>query len=87
MEILTCTLYIRNSTKDKLSDGSSVNIYAELKKYCAFFGKFGVSGTFCVIYVHTSELYPTPVRGIGLGLSSDDGRIGGISAPLINSLG
>ena len=31
----------------------------------AIVGKFGVSGTFGVIYVHASELYPTPIRSIG----------------------
>ena len=36
--------------------------YIMLKSIFAFVGKFGVSGTFGVIYVHASELYPTPVR-------------------------
>lgn len=32
-------------------------------------------------------MFPTPVRGIGVGLSSAGGRIGGMVAPLINGLG
>ena len=53
----------------------------------AIVGKFGVSGTFGVIYVHASELYPTPVRSIGVGIASAMGRVGGILAPLVASLG
>ena len=40
-----------------------------------------------LVYVHASEMFPTPVRGIGVGLSSAGGRIGGMVAPLINGLG
>ncbi|CBY35138.1 unnamed protein product [Oikopleura dioica] len=61
--------------------------YGILKATCAFAGKFGVAGTFGIVYVHASEMFPTPVRGIGVGLSSAGGRIGGMIAPLINGLG
>jgi len=57
-----------------------------LKKVFAYVGKFGVAGTFGIVYIHASELYPTPIRGIGVGISSAGGRIGGILAPLINAL-
>ncbi|CAG5110614.1 Oidioi.mRNA.OKI2018_I69.chr2.g4998.t1.cds [Oikopleura dioica] len=57
------------------------------KMICAVVGKFGVAGTFGIVYVHASEMYPTPVRGVGVGLSSAGGRIGGILAPIINGLG
>ena len=50
----------------------------ELHRIFAIVGKFGVAGTFGIVYVHASELYPTPVRGIGVGLASAGGRIGGI---------
>ena len=40
---------------------------------------FGCS--FGVIYVWSSELYPTPVRNIGMGMSSMCGRIGLLSVP------
>ena len=43
-------------------DEDVANTYTMLKSIFAFVGKFGVSGTFGVIYVHASELYPTPVR-------------------------
>ena len=50
----------------------------DLHRIFAIVGKFGVAGTFGIVYVHASELYPTPVRGIGVGLASAGGRIGGI---------
>ena len=50
----------------------------QLHRVFAIVGKFGVAGTFGIVYVHASELYPTPVRGIGVGIASAGGRIGGI---------
>ena len=37
--------------------------YYIYKKTCAFIAKFGISGTFGLVYVYTGELYPTPIRG------------------------
>jgi len=59
--------------------------YYVFKKTCAFIAKFGISGTFGLVYVYTGELYPTPIRGIAVGLCSAGGRIGGILCPLVNS--
>ena len=60
--------------------------YDLAKKGFAFIGKFGVAGTFGIVYIYACELFPTPVRGIGVGISSAAGRVGGIIAPLINTL-
>ena len=68
-------------------DDDSSDIYYIMKSAFAFVGKFGVSGTFGVIFVHASELYPTPIRSIAVGLASAAGRIGGVLAPLVNALG
>lgn len=38
--------------------------------------------SFLVLYMHTSEMWPTPLRHTMLGLSSTFGRIGSILAPL-----
>lgn len=46
-------------------DESIAETYDLCMKIFAIVGKFGVSGTFGVIYVHASELYPTPIRSIG----------------------
>ncbi|XP_038078074.1 solute carrier family 22 member 13-like [Patiria miniata] len=50
-------------------------------------GKFCISATYGIIYLYTTELFPTPVRSIGLGMSSLAARIGGILSPIILLLG
>lgn len=50
-------------------------------------GKFGVSSAFTTVYLYTSELFPTSVRNLCLGLSSMVGRIGAILSPYIIALG
>ncbi|XP_022109164.1 organic cation transporter protein-like [Acanthaster planci] len=47
----------------------------------AMLGKFGISASFCLIYIYSAEMYPTPVRSIGMGLSSMCARLGSIFAP------
>ncbi|XP_038078934.1 organic cation transporter protein-like [Patiria miniata] len=47
----------------------------------AMIGKFGISGSFCLIYIYSAEMFPTPVRSIGMGLSSMSARLGSILAP------
>ena len=37
-------------------------------------GKFGVSCGFGTIYLYTSELFPTTLRNLGVGMSSMIGR-------------
>jgi len=49
-------------------------------------GKFAVSTAFALLYVYTSELFPTEVRNKGLGVTSVAARIGGILAPFVASL-
>ena len=45
--------------------------------------KFFVSMGFAAIYVYTSELFPTEVRNIGIGLTSTCARVSGMMAPFI----
>ena len=44
-------------------------------------GKMGASGAFSTAFVYTAELFPTPIRGTAVGLSSTIGRIGSMAAP------
>ncbi|XP_071963436.1 organic cation transporter protein-like [Antedon mediterranea] len=50
-------------------------------------GKFGIAASFAIIYVFSAELYPTPVRSAGMGISSMSARVGGILAPIILEIG
>ncbi|CAG7817036.1 unnamed protein product [Allacma fusca] len=49
--------------------------------------KFGISASYLIIYPFAGELYPTEVRGLGLGFSAYIGGIGICCIPLINYLG
>lgn len=39
--------------------------------------------TFAVLYVYTSELFPTPLRNMSYGLSSMGSKLGAMVAPFI----
>nr|XP_027205182.1 organic cation transporter 1-like [Dermatophagoides pteronyssinus] len=54
---------------------------------CTMIAKFGVAGTFMIIYQHSSELYPTTLRNQGLGITATIGSIGGILTPQIVYIG
>lgn len=57
----------------------------ETFRWLMFAGKFGVSGTFAVIWIYSAELFPTEVRTNALAMGSMAGRIGGIISPFINN--
>ena len=48
--------------------------------------KLGISASYLIIYPFAGELYPTEVRGLGLGFSAYIGGIGLCCIPLINYL-
>lgn len=47
--------------------------------------RFGSIGCFALIFLITSETFPTEVRGIIFGISNAIARFGGLGAPLISS--
>ncbi|KAG8193142.1 hypothetical protein JTE90_006974 [Oedothorax gibbosus] len=53
----------------------------------AMVGKFCVTGSFGLLYLYTSELFPTVVRSASLGSCSMCARIGSILAPFVRELG
>lgn len=57
-------------------------------KFClANLGIVGVTITFPMVYLYSSEVYPTVVRNIGVGLGSVCARIGSMIAPFIATMG
>ncbi|XP_071955901.1 organic cation transporter protein-like [Antedon mediterranea] len=50
-------------------------------------GKFGISVVFAVVCLYTTELIPTPVRQVGVGLCSAFGRISAALTPMLFALG
>ncbi|XP_002741807.2 organic cation transporter protein-like [Saccoglossus kowalevskii] len=53
----------------------------------AMLGKFGITSAFGMIYVYSAELFPTPLRSVGVGTCSMCARIGGILAPQLLLMG
>ena len=49
-------------------------------------GKFAITCAFIVIFIYTTELFPTKYRSIALGQVSGIGSIGSLSSPYINDL-
>ena len=45
-----------------------------------------ISSSFAIVFVYAAEIFPTPVRNVGVGGASSTGRIGAIAAPQIGPL-
>ena len=57
-----------------------------LQVVLAMVGKFGATCAFGTVYLYTSELFPTAIRGTAVGTSSTVARVGGIAATLLFGL-
>lgn len=53
----------------------------------ALLGKLSLAASFAVVYIHSSEIFPTTLRPSAMGLVTVGARLGGILAPFIVMLG
>ena len=65
--------YIHNST----------SILQWLISFGIFFTKLFNGVMFSLVYIVTSELYPTKIRGTMFGVANMLGRMGGLLAPMV----
>ncbi|XP_055499270.1 solute carrier family 22 member 4-like [Leucoraja erinacea] len=61
--------------------------HSTLSTVLVLIGKLGSTCAAIMLYVYTSELYPTPIRNTGFGVSSMTSGIGSIISPYIVLLG
>lgn len=65
-------------------------IFVEKLEYelaLAMFGKFCASGSYAIIYLYSSELFPTSIRNSLMGSCSMMARVGSMMAPLVLDMG
>jgi chromosome transmission fidelity protein 4 len=56
---------------------------ANVRVFLASLGLVGMAISFPTIYLYSSEVFPTVVRNVGIGLGSTSARIGSMIAPYI----
>ena len=58
-----------------------------MRMACGVVGIFGMAGTYNLLIVYTTELFPTVVRNAMLGCTSQASQMGAILAPMVVVLG
>ncbi|KAL3678596.1 hypothetical protein R1sor_021552 [Riccia sorocarpa] len=54
-----------------------------IRLFCGIIGIFGAAGAYNLVYIYTTELFPTVVRNSALGLATQAASIGSIIAPVV----
>lgn len=66
-----------------VSVGAVDGVLKVLRILCSVIGIFGMAGTYNLVYIYTSELFPTVVRNAALGFTTQASGIGSIIAPVV----
>ncbi|KAK6187134.1 hypothetical protein SNE40_005223 [Patella caerulea] len=69
-----------------LSGTIPINDIKTLTIVLAMVGKFFITASYAIVYLVASEVFPTVVRNIGMGVASMSARIGGILVPTMLDL-
>lgn len=65
----------------------NVGIWKVVRMICGVLGIFGMAGTYNLLFIYTSELFPTVVRNAALGSATQAAQMGAILAPFVVVLG
>jgi len=79
-------MYFPKTKEMMMANGISEDNIKLAIKICANLGKFGISGSFALIYNYTAELYPVVIRSNGVAIGSIAGRVGGVLFPFVLDL-
>ncbi|XP_078603973.1 organic cation transporter protein-like [Branchiostoma floridae x Branchiostoma japonicum] len=62
-------------------------VFPKVSRGFAMVGRSGIGISFCSLMVYTPEVFPTVVRGTGLGLANMCSRLGSVLTPFVSLLG
>lgn len=65
----------------------NVGVWKVVKMVCGVLGIFGMAGTYNLLFIYTAELFPTVVRNVALGSTTQASQLGAILAPFVVVLG
>lgn len=65
----------------------SNGVWKVLRMVCGILGIFGMAGTYNLLFIYTTELFPTVVRNAALGCAAQAAQLGAILAPIVVVLG
>ena len=65
----------------------NVGVWKILRMVCGVLAVSGMAGTYNLLYIYTTELFPTVVRNTALGFTTQTAQMGAMLAPFVVVLG